>query len=833
MSSHRDRHSQVDIRRQHASRPRRATGGPGLGDDLARLPAVVYRLATEGHDGPAEVNAAISDLVGYTPDEWVTDDLWRRAVHSDDRGRVLAAYAARRAGGDSGALEYRLVARDGRIVWVRDDSTAAAGDDGGGLVGVLIDITPLRELEVGLRSSEDRFLAAFDDAGIPLGISELDGRLVRVNRPHCELFGYDADELIGVDVRTLIVSEEREHAEIVRDDLIEGRVRSVQVERRYRHRDGSIVWARVTLSLLRDSDGQPTHVLAQLQDMTEQRRTEAALREADERYRTLVEHAPDIITRIDREFRHLYMNPAAERVVGIPADRWVGRTARELGLLESLCDTIERLATQVFASGVEAIDEFRYVGDGFTRDFEIQMIPEISTDGAVTTVLAVVREMTARVLVREQLEFQATHDSLTGLLNRRGFLDRLAASLAAGAVEAGSLAVLFIDLDDFKVANDSLGHAAGDQLLIDITQRLTSMMRNGDVVSRLGGDEFAILLSAPDAMSAAITVARRVLDMLRHPFVVNRKVIEVTASLGIAVNSTPGDEASDLLRWSDIAMYQAKTNGKSRWAIFEPAHHAEASTRIDRESELQLAIERDELTLEYQPLVSLATGEAVGYEALVRWNHPRLGLILPEEFVPFAEETSHDVALGAWVLRRALADAASWPPVPSTGEPPSLTINLSMRQLHDSELVEAMDAGLRESGFEPSRLILDVTEHSMMYRRDSSIEQVAAISALGVRVAIDRFGSGFTSLVSLRHCRIHALKIDRDIVTRLPDDHESAVIVAATVGLAHALEMQVIAVGVETAAQMTMLRDLGCDLAQGYLFGAPGSPARATIPPAG
>lgn len=830
MATHRDRESNDDRRRHDRSSSHAPDGGKRrsrTAGSFHHLPIVAYKLVastTSGASGLIEVTRAIQDLTGYAPDEWINDGNWQRAILPEDRDRVLKAYADRLSQAGDAPFEYRLLARDGAVVWVRDQATATADDEGRAvLLGVLIDITQQKELETALQSNESRFFAAFDDAGIPLGISDLDGRLVRVNRPHCELFGYEEDELIGLDIRALIVSEEREQAEASREALIAGRVRSVQIERHYHRKDGAIVQAIVTLSMLRDASGQPMHILAQLQDIGGQRRAEAALHEADERYRTLVEHAPDIITRIDRDFRHLYMNPAAERVVGIPAERWIGHTAREVGLLGPLCDTVERLVTHVMTTGTEANDEFRYVGDGFTRDFEIQMTPEMIEDGRVATVLAVVREMTARVLVREQLEYQATHDALTGLLNRRGFLDRLARAIEASDADTASPAVLFIDLDDFKVVNDNLGHAAGDQVLIDVAGRFSSLIGGADAAARLGGDEFAMLIDAPDAEAVATAVARRILEALHYPFVVNRTPVEVSASIGIAVRSSATDQPADLLRWADIAMYQAKSGGKHRFAQFEPAHRSEDTARFEWEQSLRRAIVEEELSLEYQPVVHLSTGRVVAREALARWRHPRLGLIPPETFVPFADEVGLASALTALVLRRACADATAWPAA-EPDAPHAVVVNLSARQFHDPTLADTLAQVLRDTGLDPSRIIFDVTEQALVHHADLAQDRIATLAADGIRVAIDQFGSGYTSLACLNQCPVFAVKLDRSFIGGLPDDPSSAAIVAAVVGLAHPLGIEVVAVGVETPEQARSLRDLGCDLAQGFAFGEPAPP---------
>ena len=827
MTTNRDRSPRAGIRRWNPDRSYSTTPDAeqsGLDGEFAYLPVVAYQAQGQYLD-PAirlvSVTRTIHNLVGYTPAEWIDDGLWERAIHPDDHDRVIAAWAARNPQEPGESIEYRLIARDGAVVWVRDEVIPEVRDDRNlTLSGILLDITKQKALEIALQSNESRFFAAFEDAGIPLAISGLDGRLQRVNHPYCELFGYDADELVGMDTRVLLVPQHHKNSQTIQQDLIAGRIRSAQNERQLRRKDGSSIWAVITVSLLRDANGQPTHLLAQLQDLSEQRRTDAALQEANERYRTLVDHLPDIITRIDRDFRHLYINPAAEAVIGIPPARWIGRTMREMDLIDPLCDTVERLVAQVIATGAEATDDFRYISADMTRDFEIQMIPETSGDGTVDTVLAIGREVTARVHVREQLEFEATHDVLTGLLNRRGFLDRLGLAIAEDVSHTRSLAVLFIDLDDFKEVNDSHGHAAGDQVLIDVGQRLSSLIDSAGAVARLGGDEFAMMIGTPNAEAVAITAARNILETLRYPFIMNRTAIELSASIGIAVRSTVLDRPVDLLRWADIAMYQAKSIGKHCFVQFESARYPEDAARPEWERALRQAIATDELTLDYQPIVDLTTGEIVAHEALARWRHPRFGLVPPEAFIPFADEIGLAGAVTGWVLRRACADALGWP-TQGAGNPPTVVVNLSSRQLADPDTSDTLAQILETTGLAPSRLVLDIPEQALMHHATAIRDRIHQLAELGVRIAIDNFGRGYTSLSCLRSCGIDAIKIDRSFISSLPDDPDSATIVRAIIGLAQPFGVRTIAVGVETEAQARWLRELGCDQAQGFAFGEP------------
>jgi diguanylate cyclase (GGDEF)-like protein len=426
-----------------------------------------------------------------------------------------------------------------------------------------------------------------------------------------------------------------------------------------------------------------------------------------------------------------------------------------------------------------------------------------------------------------QLAHQALHDSLTDLPNRVLFLDRVEHALTRSPRTSTTVAVLFIDLDDFKGVNDSLGHSVGDELLRATAGRLRPMVRSSDTCARLGGDEFAIVLEDARSAEAARVVAERILAALRAPFAISRHEVFVGASIGIAL-AGPQDHAAELLRNADLAMYMAKTAGKHRAVVFDPSMHTAAVRRVELQQELRGAFERREFVLQYQPIVELGTGRVAGLEALVRWDHPVRGRIAPLEFISIAEQTGVILDLGRWILNEACRACKSWEQYGPDASTLSVTVNMSGYELREPSYVDAVRRALAVSGLPPHRLILEVTENSLVGNDSATIDRLHALRNLGVKLAIDDFGTGYSSLSYLQQFPIDILKIDKSFVDRLGLQDTESPLACAVVTLGSTLSLRTIAEGVETEGQFDRLRDLGCLYGQGYLFARPLSNAEVS-----
>ncbi len=462
------------------------------------------------------------------------------------------------------------------------------------------------------------------------------------------------------------------------------------------------------------------------------------------------------------------------------------------------------------------------VRDSALRDAQHQLEQRVQQ-----LLLEVAERQQAQAALREseeQLRHQAFHDALTGLPNRALMNDRLAIALAHAHRNLSRLAVMFLDVDRFKLINDSLGHSVGDELLRQVASRLASSLREGDTLARLGGDEFIILLPGLGEDTAAAKLAGKLLVALRQPFHLEGRELFLSASIGISLYPLDGSDAETLVKNADVAMYRAKEQGRDNYQLYRAELHLRALKRMTLESQLRAAVGRDEFRIHYQPIVDLATSRIVAAEALVRWQHPDRGLVLPAEFISVAEETGLILPIGAWVLRTACQEAQSWV---GRGLPAvRISINLSARQFQQEDFVRQVKGVLTETGLDPSRLELEITESVAMDNGDHTVTMLKRMQDLGVRLTIDDFGTGYSSLSYLKRFPLHALKIDRSFVQDIASDARNAAVAQAIVALGHGLDIDVIAEGVETEEQRTLLQAQGCQALQGYLFSRPLPPER-------
>lgn len=431
------------------------------------------------------------------------------------------------------------------------------------------------------------------------------------------------------------------------------------------------------------------------------------------------------------------------------------------------------------------------------------------------------RDITERKQAEEHLAHQAFHDGLTGLPNRVLFLDRLEHALTRAARRQAAAAVLFLDLDGFKAVNDGLGHDAGDELLLQVAHRLQGCLRAQDTVARLGGDEFTILLEEIGATRETTDLAERILTQLGRPLALRGKEVTVSASIGIAISGPGQASGADLLRDADMAMYRAKQTGKARYEVFDAGMSAAGRDGLETAADLRLALERGELTVYYQPHVELATGRLVGLEALVRWQHPERGLIAPAQFLPMAEQTGLIVPLGRWVLEEACRQGRVWQEQYPHHPGLTMSVNLSVREVQQADLVEAVSRIVRATGITPAQLKLEITESAVRGDILATSATLQQLKELGIQLVIDDFGTSFSSLNYLKQFPVDSLKIDRTFVARLGQDPEDAAILRAVVTLAHELGLGVVAEGVETAGQAAQLQALNCEEGQGYHFAKP------------
>lgn len=531
-----------------------------------------------------------------------------------------------------------------------------------------------------------------------------------------------------------------------------------------------------------------------------------------------------MITSTDLEYPGptiLFVNPAFTKMTGYTAEEAIGLSPRILQGPNTDRTVLNRLRQSLEAGETFYGQAINYRKDGTEFDNEWHIEPIRDKQGIVTHYLGVQRDVTERKKAEAQLIHNALYDSLTGLPNRTLWTRRLEEAIAkAQQCQDYLFAVLFLDLDRFKLVNDSLGHLAGDQLLVAIAKRLQTTLRPTDTVARLGGDEFGILLTNIRELENISNVVSRIQASVRQPLKLEGQEVFTTSSIGIALSSAGYDSPQDLMRDADIAMYRAKALGKARYCLFNKTMHQIAVNRLRLETDLRRALERQELRLHYQPIVSLRTGEITGFEALVRWEHPEQGLVSPNEFIPVAEETGLINPIGWWVLREACLKLRIWQLTFPRETPLTMSVNLSGKQFAQPGLIEQVDLILRETGCDRNSLKLELTESAIMDHSDAN-SILENLRALGVKLDIDDFGIGYSSLDRLYQFPINTLKIDKSFISRIDAGGRNVEIVKAMVNLAHILGMNMVAEGVETAQQLNLLQTLNCEFAQGYFFSKP------------
>jgi len=562
------------------------------------------------------------------------------------------------------------------------------------------------------------------------------------------------------------------------------------------------------------------------------------LAERDQLFQLISENAVDMIALVDRDGRRLYSSPAYQKVLGYSSEELKSTSSfEEIHPNDRL--RVVRAAEKVYQSGLGERMEYRIRHrDGSWRTLESTASPVRNAKGQIDKLVIVNRDITERKRAEELVVYNAFHDGLTNLPNRALFLDRLQHALTLSKRHSNyKFAVLLVDVDEFKVVNDSLGHTAGDDLLIKIGQRLGASVRRNDTVTgaisdspytpvndpslaRLGGDEFAILLEDIQDPIGAVRIANRLQKDLQAPFAIHQEQIVISASIGIASSDSPNTQAEDLVRNADIAMYRAKRAGKGRCEVFDTAMHAGAVKRLNMEGDLRKALERGEFRVYYQPIVSLQTERIVGFEALTRWQRPQ-GILSPIEFIAVAEETGLIVPMNRLLLREACQRLRLWQAEFPCTPPLTMSVNMTAQEFAQPGLTSEMLKALRETGVDPGCLRVEIIETIAMGDAEKSSPVLAQLRALGVRLSVDDFGTGYSSLSRLRKIPVDTLKIDRAFIANVDSDLENLEVVRAIIVLAHNLGLQVVAEGTETEQEVEQLKQLNCEMAQGYFFSRP------------
>jgi diguanylate cyclase (GGDEF)-like protein/PAS domain S-box-containing protein len=526
----------------------------------------------------------------------------------------------------------------------------------------------------------------------------------------------------------------------------------------------------------------------------------------------------------DLEGKVLYWNRAAEETYGWSSEEALGRRSRDLTVPKESLEKVEEVVSELRAGRTWSGEVLLRRKDGSYVPVWTTATPLFDARGDLAGMIGVSSDISERKALQEELERRASHDPLTGLPNRPAFVERIGQALRRTRRRQNSreVGVLFMDLDGFKTINDSLGHEAGDRLLVAVAECLRNRLRTEDVLARFGGDEFAVLLEDTAGTSQAIRVAQRIAEDLQVPFTVEDFQVSVSTSIGITLGTAhTNDDPEGMLREADAAMFRAKEQGPGRYAVFDPAMQARAQERLELEADLRRGLEQEEFVLYYQPEVSLHDGKMIGFEALIRWQHPERGLLKPSAFVPLAEETDLITPIGKWVLEEACQQAKRWEEERPLASPMTMEINLSSKQLRRQGLVRTVEEALTQADLEAHTLALDMTETVLIRTSEDNTQALDALKDMGVRLGLDDFGTGYSSLSYLKRFPVDRVKVDKSFVKGLGENATDTALVRMIIDLCHTLGVEVLAEGIETSEQAALLRDMGCDMGQGYYFAQP------------
>jgi diguanylate cyclase (GGDEF)-like protein/PAS domain S-box-containing protein len=678
-----------------------------------------------------------------------------------------------------------------------------------------------------LRDSEQHFRTLVDHVPAAVYAVDLDGVVLAWNPAATAMFGWTESEALGQVLPFVPADRSAEMAYLLGEAAAGRQLNGVETTRQ--RRDGTDIEVSIWTAPVLDDAGQVVGIIGITADITSRKQSEVELeghRHSERHLAAIVSASADAIVSTSSDGNFTSWNDGAEVMFGYPASEVIGQP---ISLLSRPQDRSSQraLAERVFGGHAVVGEEgIRVRKDGTEFPVSLTLSPVVQTDDGRVGLSGIIRDITAQKDLEATLERRALHDELTGLPNRVLFVDRLRLALARLGRHPGVVAVLFVDIDQFKVINDSLGHEEGDRLLVLFGERLAGVVRPGDTVARFGGDEFAVLCEGLVNESEALEIGGRIQQAATIPFVLDGREHYITASAGIAIADSPDPRPSELLRDADAAMYQAKDSGRSCSVLFAESMRTRALRRLDIELSLRRAISDGELRLHYQPIVNLLTRRIDGVEALVRWEHPTDGTIMPGEFIPIAEETGLIVPLGEWVLGEACRQAHAW-----HAEHPELahltvSVNLSGSQIAQADVVTVVANVLAQTGLDPSRLVLEITESVLMRDAAYTVAVLEKLKDLGVLLSVDDFGTGYSSLSYLKRFPVDILKIDKSFVDGLGADNDDSAIVRATINLAHSLGLSTVAEGAETELQVSALAELGCDKAQGYLFCRP-QPAAA------
>lgn len=735
---------------------------------------------------------------------------FRALVVSEDKDRWVRYFLKTIKQDEPTIVELSVLRGDGtlcntQLQCVRQNSS---------LLISLTDITERKKVENALRESEQVFRLTFNQAAVGIARLDTDGTWLDANQKLCDIVGYSKDELLKLTFQEIThpddLNADRDHLQ----KMLAGQIDSFAIEKRYFHKSGQTIWINLTVGLARSTDGSPKYFIAVVEDINAKKQSEEWLNKLS----LAVDQSQSSIMITDMDARIEYVNATNVRETGYSLEELIGSNPCILKSGKTPKATYEEMWAHLLRGDLWQGELTNRRKDGSEYIELVNVSPVRQANGQITNYMAIKENITEKKVTEAQIERLAHFDQLTGLPNRMLLNDHAKFALSLSQRHHEMLTVMFLDLDHFKDINDTLGHTIGDQLLIEVSKRLKAAVREEDTVSRQGGDEFILILPDTDAEGAA-HVAVKLNEIISQLVTIEQHELITTASIGISIYPHDGTTLEELSKNADAAMFLAKHEGRNSFRFYTPELQALSFRNMQLSNELRHALARNELTVRYQPQISIQDGHVVGAEALLRWHHPELGAISPAEFIPIAEGNGQILKIGEWILRTAVSQLKDWI---AGGMPPMImAVNLSAVQFRHHALPELVIRILDEFGLPHQYLELELTEAVAMDDPLAAIEVMDKLHEQGIRMSIDDFGTGYSSLSYLKRFKAYKLKIDQSFVRDIISDPDDKAIVNAIINMASSLGMQTIAEGVETAGQLAYLRLQGCDEVQGYYFSKP------------
>lgn len=770
----------------------------------------IAHVAPEGRF--LRINQKFCDIVGYTQTE-ILQRSFHDIIHPEDLEANQASISKMLSGEiQTYSMEKRYFRKDGSIVWANQTISLTRDPQNHPkyVIFVVEDITARKTVEAHMH----QLSSVIEQTADSVMIANREGIIQYVNPAHEAVTGYTRNEAVGMKPNIL---KSGQHDETFYKRLWETILGGEVFRERFinRKKDGSLYYEEKTITPLKNNQGHVTHFVSTGKEITERVHAEEALRTSEERFRSVVEYAPICIHTIDLTGRITSMNRAGLRMLGAENEDQV----RGREMLESVSEPDRARVHDLMQEAFQGrSSRFEFVTDD-GQIFDSNFIPVKDRSGNIQYLLGVTEDVTERRQTQERLRYLAHYDALTGLPNRILLRDRLSQAMIEADRRERLVAVLFLDLDHFKIVNDTLGHETGDALLKEVAMRLTDCVRSGDTISRIGGDEFTVVLANIAHVDDVARVAQKIIESFVRPFNIAGRELFISTSVGITLYPFDDNNLDSLLRNADAALYHAKDLGRNAFQFYTAELNRRTAQRLQLETALRYALERNELQLHYQPQVNCSSGRVFGAEALLRWQHPVMGLVPPIKFIPLAEETGLIIPIGEWVLRTACHQAQAWHL--AGFHQFQVAVNLSGRQFQHHDLAKLVENVLNETGLSPHYLDLELTESLLMHNTAETLATMEKLHSLGVAFSLDDFGTGYSSLSYLKRFPIETLKIDQSFVRDIPGDPNDAAIAQAIIAMAHGLGIRVIAEGVETSEQLAFMRTHQCDGMQGYYFSKP------------